>query len=387
MASAGREAAVPADLGGESSLLSRPSWLPSKGSTPPAPRGRGQDKDAKLRKSCNCRNSRCLKLYCECFASGQYCFACNCQACHNNPENDEMRKRAIEQTLERNPSAFRPKINHSAPGNSSTEALGRHNKGCHCKKSGCLKKYCECFQAAIMCNEACKCSDCKNFEGSVDRAALLGLHPQLMSPTNAKRAKPSEPASHALESGPTEPPSAHAKAQAQAQAQAQAAQDSPLLRAREAIATAIDDEMVATMCTRMLDRAVPLARPAGAAGPSRLSAAEAAAAYERQEHEVLAVLHAELCAIQAIAAAASRQPPARPARAVAAASEGERPPEATPLASPSATRPANGVAASTAPSVLGPPDPAAAAADSGDPVAFMRDSPGPPPWVRYDAAV
>ena len=30
-----------------------------------------------------------------------------------------------------------------------------------------------------MCNESCKCSDCKNFEGSVDRAALLGLHPQV----------------------------------------------------------------------------------------------------------------------------------------------------------------------------------------------------------------
>ena len=89
---------MPAELGGESSLLSRPAWLPSKGSTPPAPRGRGQDKDAKLRKSCNCRNSRCLKLYCECFASGQYCFGCNCQACHNNPENDEMRKRAIIDT-------------------------------------------------------------------------------------------------------------------------------------------------------------------------------------------------------------------------------------------------------------------------------------------------
>jgi hypothetical protein len=47
------------------------------------------------------RNSRCLKLYCECFASGRYCFACNCQGCHNNPENDDKRKVAIQATLDR----------------------------------------------------------------------------------------------------------------------------------------------------------------------------------------------------------------------------------------------------------------------------------------------
>lgn len=77
----------------------------------------GADEDASLRRRrfCSCRNSRCLKLYCECFASNDHCDAlCNCQGCMNKPEFESLRRQSIETVLFRNPHAFRPKIAHVA---------------------------------------------------------------------------------------------------------------------------------------------------------------------------------------------------------------------------------------------------------------------------------
>ena len=45
--------------------------------------GNGTPSTASKRKPCNCKKSKCLKLYCECFAAELYCEGCNCSECNN----------------------------------------------------------------------------------------------------------------------------------------------------------------------------------------------------------------------------------------------------------------------------------------------------------------
>lgn len=50
---------------------------------PPAPaKSRSKSRQGKPKK-CNCKNSKCLKLYCDCFSAGKYCDDCNCTDCLN----------------------------------------------------------------------------------------------------------------------------------------------------------------------------------------------------------------------------------------------------------------------------------------------------------------
>jgi hypothetical protein len=63
---------------------------------------------------CNCKKSRCLKLYCDCFARGEVCTKdCNCVNCLNTENNTEERQNAMMGILDRNPNAFKPKVDRT----------------------------------------------------------------------------------------------------------------------------------------------------------------------------------------------------------------------------------------------------------------------------------
>lgn len=53
--------------------------------------------EAAAHKSCNCKKSKCLKLYCECFANNKFCGpSCACNGCSNLADHDNERLLAKE---------------------------------------------------------------------------------------------------------------------------------------------------------------------------------------------------------------------------------------------------------------------------------------------------
>ncbi|KAL7596214.1 hypothetical protein Lser_V15G28214 [Lactuca serriola] len=106
-------------------------------------------------KCCKCKTTKCLKLYCGCFAAESYCTeACSCKECCNRLDYQDTVEVAREQAKVRNPLAF-----------STKEDKDRNKIGCECRLSMCLKESCKCNKAKVGCQLQCRCRGCKNVHG------------------------------------------------------------------------------------------------------------------------------------------------------------------------------------------------------------------------------
>ena len=125
-------------------------------------------KRKKIVKSCNCRNSRCLKLYCECFKQNGFCsLKCSCSNCHNTQREKVERENQLNrlrEAVDQVNSETEIRSTKPVAVEKTKQARESPKAVCRCRRSNCMKNYCECFSNGQKCALTCNCNECKNGE-------------------------------------------------------------------------------------------------------------------------------------------------------------------------------------------------------------------------------
>ncbi|CAK63776.1 unnamed protein product (macronuclear) [Paramecium tetraurelia] len=105
-------------------------------------------------KPCHCTKTHCLQLYCSCFHNRRRCMSeCRCNDCYNDGQHEEEVQKAVEQI----------KIKEQRASHHDLDSFDTKQVwGCKCKKTKCVKGYCECFIRGKKCTSHCQCTECEN---------------------------------------------------------------------------------------------------------------------------------------------------------------------------------------------------------------------------------
>ncbi|GAB4836848.1 hypothetical protein Ancab_001762 [Ancistrocladus abbreviatus] len=143
------KAGIPKKLRKYSSELSTSVEAVNRAS-PKRKRTKASTNDGEDCRHCNCKKSKCLKLYCDCFAAGFYCAeSCACKGCFNRPDYKDTVLEVRQQIESRNPEAFAPKVVQSVT-NSLANSV-----------------------ANVGCSDGCRCKDCRNVFGKKEGIILV----------------------------------------------------------------------------------------------------------------------------------------------------------------------------------------------------------------------
>lgn len=113
---------------------------------------------------CRCGRTKCLKQYCACFRNDERCTSdCVCTDCCNDGRHEDERMMAVRAIRLNSKEAFKG-TDLMIDDQTVTTPKGsvKTVRGCRCKRSRCLKKYCECYGVGLKCGDNCICEGCQN---------------------------------------------------------------------------------------------------------------------------------------------------------------------------------------------------------------------------------